>query len=347
MKLVYQGSFWDGSTARQRLEAFRAIEGVTVVAHDDGARPGQGGTLYRRIRWKLGWPADAAGENDRLAAVVAAERPDAVLVDSSKVLRRSTLRALRGLGVEVLAYYTPDDALNRDNLKWPLRSSFPEWDVFFTTKTFNVAELKARGVRDPRLVGKAYDSALHRPMSREAVGEDFERFDLVFAGSCERERMTSLNALCEAGFSVVVYGGDLGKWRARDLHPAMTARPAAFGEAYVRAMHHGKLALGFLRKINRDQITQRSLEITAMGRPMLAEKTDEHDAHFADGVEYAGFRTDDELVPLAGRYLGDEAARLALGQNARRRCLDSGYGAIDRAREMIAAMRAAFRRDSI
>ena len=339
MKLIYHGPFWDGSTALQRLDAFRAVEDLTVCAHDTDARPGEGGTLYRRIRWRLGWPVDATREVDRLIALAAAERPDAVLIDSSKVFGRSSLQALRRLGVKTLAYYTPDDAMSRRNLKRPLRASLPEWDLFFTTKTFNVAELKAHGVRTPYLIGKAYDPALHRPLRRDQVGDDFERFDLVFAGSCERERMTSLNALCEAGFSVVVYGGALGKWRSKDMHPSMVSRPAAFGDAYAKAMHHGKLALCFLRRMSRDLITQRSLEITAMGRPMLAEKTVEHDAHFTDGFEYAGFRTDDELVRLASRYLSDESARLDLGKRARRRCHDSGYSTIDRAREMIAALR--------
>ena len=111
------------------------------------------------------------------------------------------------------------------------------------------------------------------------------------------------------------------------------------GEGYGKAMHHGKLALCYLRKLNRDKITTRSMELTAMARPMLAEKTDEHDAHFIDGVEYAGFRSDADLVAAAARLLRDEPARLALAQRGRLRCLDSGYSTIDRAREMLAAMR--------
>ena len=83
------------------------------------------------------------------------------------------------------------------------------------------------------------------------------------------------------------------------------------------------------------------MEIAATGRAMLAEKTDEHDAHFIDGVEYQGFITDTELVGRASAMLADEPARQAMGSNARKRCLNSGYASIDRAREMVAAMAAA------
>ena len=339
MKLLYHASLGPGTTSVQRLQAFQQLEGVEAIGQDTLERMGEAVTLVQRLRWRSGWPLDAHHENQRLVAAVAAQKPDVVLVDNSKVLHRATLRQLRKMGVGKLVYYTPDDVMNPLNLKWPLLWSLPEWDVFFTTKTFNMPELKARGVRNPCLVGKAYDPLLHRPLSREQAGGEFERFDLVFIGACESQRKASLNALCEAGLSVVVYGGDLGRWNPRELHPALHSRPGVFGEAYVQALHHGKLALGFLRKMNRDQITQRSMEITAMARPMLAEKTAEHDAHFVDGVEYAGFGSDDELINLARRLLANPAACAAMGARARARCLASGYSVMDRARQMVAAMR--------
>jgi len=341
MKLVYHGPFWQGSTALQRLEAFQAVADADVLAHDSLTKPVDPTTFYERVRWRAGWPVDTKHEADRLARFVADHRPDMVLVDSSQMFGPGFLRRLRDLGVKGLSYYTPDDAMNPRGLKRPLKASLSDWDVFFTTKTFNVAELRAAGVRNPRLIGKAFDPVLHRPLEPAAAGEDYERFDLVFAGTCERERLASLNALAEAGYSLVVYGGDMGGWKPQNVHPTIVIRSHAFGEPYVQALHHGKIALGFLRKQSRDQITQRSMEITASGRPMLAEKTAEHDEHFVDGVEYAGFRTDAELVALADHYLKNDAARFELGRRGRQRCLTSGYSTLDRAREMIVALEGA------
>lgn len=343
MKLVYHGPFWAGSTALQRLEAFSAVPGLTVLGHEAGTAPTDAATLGQRLAWRLGWPIDAARERARLLAFVAQTRPDVVLIDSSKVFGPKALAALRGAGPRVLAYYTPDDPLNPRNLKAPVRASLRDWDIFFTTKTFNLPELAARGVSRPVLVGKAYDPALHRPLSALEVGEDFERFDLVFAGSFEAERARAMNRLAEAGLSLVVYGGAIGGWPPGGLHPAITLRPAAFGPAYVRALHHGRLALCFLRRQNRDRITQRSFEITAAARPMLAERTDEHDAHFQDGMEYAGFADEVQLITLARRYLSDATQRAALGQAGRRRCLASGYSVHDRARQMAAVLETALR----
>jgi hypothetical protein len=327
---------WSGSTVLQRCEALEAMAGVDVVRLDRpgndprGPRP----SLYQRVRWKLGWPADAQHENEAILDATARERPDVVIIDNSRMIRRGTLRKLRELGNPTLVYYTPDD-IGPHNLRGQVRSTFPEWDVFFTTKTYNIPELTARGVRRVVLIGKAFDPALHRPLTRKEVGEDFERWDLVFIGTYEKERRDGVNLLAQQGMSVVVYGNG---WDASRLAAGVDLRPAKVGHDYTCAMHTGKVALCFLRKLNGDQITQRTMEIAAMARPMLANKTDEHDAHFVDGLEYVGFSNDDEFLEKARFLLSDDSQRSRIAAAANSRCWTSGYSTTDRAVQMVAEL---------
>lgn len=255
-------------------------------------------------------------------------RPDIVLVENSKVIKTQTLKDLRRISNPVLAFLSSDDILQRHNLSRPIERSLPEWDIVFTTKSFNVAELRAERVQKPILLTNMFDPIDHRPMSREEVGEEFENYDLVFVGTFERERARSLNRLAEAGLSVLVHGDAAGlfsgSWTT-SLHPAIVQRPAAFGAAYSIALHKGKIALCFLRKINRDQITTRSMEIPAARRCMLAEKTAEHDAHFIDGAEYIGFSSDDELISKARNILQDETMRSAVAERGYLRCFEARY----------------------
>jgi len=347
MKLLFHGQLWQGGTARQRAEAFSDVAAVEVISLDvtKGNRD-QTASIYERLRWRLGHPVDHLDENVRLLRTVNETRPDVVLVDNSKVIRRSTLEQIRSTVGSLLVYYTPDDVMARHNLKRPLLRSFDMWDVFFTTKTFNVAELVAAGVRRPVLVGKSFDPDLHRPMTREEIGEGYEAFDVVFIGAFEPERCASLNALAEAGMRVLVHGASPGALSGRwQMHPSIVLRPPVFATDYTRAIHNGKIALCFLRKINRDRLTQRSVELPAMARPMLAEKTDEHDAHFDDGTEYFGFVNDDDMVAKAQELLADDVRRLALAAAGRQRCIQSNYATTNRAAQMIAAMRAAMTGD--
>lgn len=339
-KLLYFGPQWAGSTSLQRLHAFQQLDGVEAIGVDCGANLGGHRSIAYRARWKLRLPIDAMGENERLVAAVRNYRPDIVVVDNSKVIRRSTLDTLRRLGTPQLVYYSPDDIAARHNLSLPLKWSLPYWDIVCTTKTFNIPELKAFGVQHPLLVGKAFDPALHHPLSRADVREDFERFDAVFLGTYEKERCASINTLAEAGITIVVYGSNKNNWRVSALHQTVTLRPPKFAEEYVQAWHTGKVALCFLRKINRDRITQRTMEIAAIGRPMVAERTDEHDQHFIDGTEYLGFASDAELVRQVRALLADDDRRVRIGQASRQRCLAAGYSSLDRARQMLVAFTA-------
>lgn len=338
LKLLYHGPFWAGSTSLQRLEAFKQLEGVTAIGHDTGAVVGKLSNLWHRVRWKLRWPVDGLEENLRLLETAEREQPDVVIIDNSKVISRRTLCALRNMGVERLIYYTPDDIVARHNLSFPLKRSFPDWDIVFTTKTFNVPELRALGVKRPVLVGKAYDPKLHVPLAPEKVGSEYEKYDVVFVGSYEKERCSSINAVADAGFSVVVYGSDKGGWRPNYLQSNIELRKSVFAHDYCIAWHTGKVALCFLRKINRDRITQRTMEIAAMARPLVAERTDEHDQHFVDGKEYLGFSNDTELVKQISHLLNENNRRCTMSQAVRTRCELSGYSTLDRAQQMLAVI---------
>ena len=335
LKVLYHGPLWVGSTSLQRLRAFQQLDDVTAVGLDTGARVGNSSNIWHRIRWKLRWPADVLEENRRLIDAARQGRPDIVIIDNSKVISRRTLRALRDKGVKRLIYYTPDDVVAKHNLSFPLKHTFPEWDIVFTTKTFNVPELQSMGVRRPVLVGKSYDPDLHLQMEQADVGDEYEKYDVVFVGTYEKERCVSINALADAGFRVVVYGSDKGGWTREYLRPTIELRKSVFAHDYGAAWHTGKTALCFLRKINRDRITQRTMEIAAMARPMVAERTDEHDQNFVDGVEYLGFSDDVELVEQVRLLLADPDRRYAMGQAARLRCETSGYSTLDRARQML------------
>ena len=319
-----------GQHALQRAEAFARLPGFTVVQSPMPTQPPANILLSiaKSVAWRLHRPLDLAGENAALLAAARSARPDVLFCDNARNIRPATLAAIKEETGAHLVFSSPDDIVAPHNgSKW-LADSYAQWDLFFTTKTFNIAELRAAGVRRVALASNMYNPAIHRPMTPAEVGADYEAFDIVFVGTHERAREDDLRALAEAGFSVLVCGNAARRfgagWRALEKY-GVVVRPAVIDEDYTRTMHFGRVAMCFLRKLNRDRITQRSIEIPAMRRPMLAEHTDEHDAHFVEGVEYVGFSTRAEMVDAVRGLIGDPDRRAAIAAAGYARCLASGY----------------------
>jgi spore maturation protein CgeB len=333
VNLLFVGPLWEGSTALQRMNAFRATPGISVTPLDSMERVGSA-TLVDRLRHRLRLPGDKTDLNRRLVELATRTRPGVVFVDSTRVLARNTIRTVKQIGARV-AFYSPDDVSQPHNSSRRLESCDREWDVFFTTKAFNVEELRKRGVRRPILVGNSFDPDIHRPLTRLEAGPWFEQWDAVFAGTFENARLQSINRLAREGVRVVVYGNPA--W-SRRLDRRVRHEASAYAGAYTGALHSGLVALAFLRKLNRDAVTTRSVEIPAAGRPMIAEKTPEHDQMFDDGSEYVSFSSDDELVWQVARLKADAALRQSIARAGRLRCLSSGYSTLDRARQMRSAI---------
>lgn len=97
-----------------------------------------------------------------------------------------------------------------------------------------------------------------------------------------------------------------------------------YGEDYAKAINATKINLCFLRKINRDEITSRSVEIPACGGFMLGERTKRHLETFKDGEEAVFFGDDNELYAAIVKYLADDKSREKIAKAGRKRCLEGG-----------------------
>jgi len=337
LRLAFVGPLWNGGTSVQRLHAFQRVQGLLVMSLDTGERCNDA-TIVDRVAHKLRRPIDWSDLNGRVRSLAAKMRPDVMFFDNVKVIQHTTLQGLRDEQHVAPVYYTPDNVIAAHNSSRQLEASWRQWSVVFTTKNFNIPDFVARGVRNAHLIGNAFDTDIHRPMDRDEVGPDYERFDVVFAGYIEQERRCAINDLAAKGLQVVVYG-DIRQWG--HMHPNVTLRPPAYHLDYCRAMHTGKVALCFLRKLNRDVVTTRSIEIPAMGRPMVAERTVEHSSSFEDGREYLGFSSTLELSTAVQTLLANDGLRCLVAARGRQRCVAGGYSTDDRAREMVDVILAA------
>ncbi|CAN5767783.1 hypothetical protein BH11GEM2_BH11GEM2_26040 [soil metagenome] len=261
----------------------------------------------------------------RLLAAVERENWDWIWLEKSLRVGPAILSQVRRIEPKIrFIGFSPDDMNGRHNQSRQFLEALPFYDYFITTKSLNVNELVSRGCPRVLRVENGYDPAAFRPMP---VGpREITRLggDIGFVGAYERERATSMSRLAERGFRVRVWG--YGWKRIGPHHPNLVVEHAPLlGDDFATACSAFKINLGFLRKLNRDTQTTRSVEIPACGGFMLAERTAEHSAMFREGEEAEFFGSFRELESKCERYLRDTAARTEIARRGRERCLASGY----------------------
>jgi spore maturation protein CgeB len=209
-----------------------------------------------------------------------------------------------------------------------------------------VAELQRAGARRVLYLPNAFDPAIHFPAPVPAVESAALGGDVAFIGTFRPERADFLARLARtlAGVALNVWGGGWGKmdrpayWTRRGRWAPLRRRirgAELWGAAMGRAIQANRITLGLLHHANRDLHTSRSFEIPACGGFMLAERTAEHQAFFAEDREAVYFGSFDELCDKARYYLAHEAERAAIARAGHARCLHSGYRYVDRARTLL------------
>ncbi len=340
-KVLYVGELLDGSTSLQRCEGLARLGcDVARIATRRAVRPSSLASRLCSAAYRSGLPAptpDPMAVNERIRSAIVQDRPDLLWLDKALSVRRSTLRTARRLapGLRIVGY-SPDDMGQRHNRSSAFDGHVGDYDVFFTTKSYGVEDLSRLGCVRPVFVANAYDPAIHRPLTLSAAEREAFGADISFIGTFEPDRHRSISTLAAAGLAVRVWG--TGWERAAPAEGVRIEGRPLYGDDYARVLCASRINLCFLRKLNRDLQTTRSVEIPACGAFMLAERTSEHLSLFTEGVEAAYFQDDAELVERCRWYLDHEGDRRTVAAAGRARCLSSGYSNDRRLGEMLAAV---------
>lgn len=349
LRILYVGDLAAGATSLQRLHAFQDL-GCEVAAIDTpysrsrwgslgakGTGLGPVRTLWERVRRRLRGPRDWTAANRQIAEWTGRSAFDAVWIDKGLTITAETLRQVKVVQphCQILGF-SPDDMYQRHNQSPQFRAHLTLYDCFFTTKSFGVAELQTIGC--PRVVfqDNGFDPHTHRPLALSDAERAAHGGPVGFVGSWEQARADSIRHLAAAGVPVRVWGT---RWASQCApHPNLRIDSRELpGLDYTRALNSFDINLCFLRKLNRDLQTTRSVEIPACGSFMLAERTDEHLMLFREGVEAEFFGSNDELLDKVRYYLAHPEVRARVAAAGRERCLRGRYSYRERILDMLTA----------
>jgi spore maturation protein CgeB len=213
---------------------------------------------------------------------------------------------------------------NTDNQTTFYLKTLPLYDLHVTTKSYNVDELYNLGAKKVLFVNNAYAPEVHKPYKLTEEERKKYSADVSFIGSPEKERAESIMNIANEGIKVVIWGNGWAKFLLS--HPNIVIKQGWFAdEQYSKIICATKINLAFLRKVNRDLQTTRTMEIPACGGFILAERTEEHLNLFKEDTEAVFFSDDTELKMKIEYYLTNENERKMIAVNGLKRCKESGY----------------------
>lgn len=208
--------------------------------------------------------------------------------------------------------------LRHNNNLWYLLS-IKYYDVLFTAKTSNIIGLNKLGAKSVKYITQAYSKKHHYP------SQDEKKIDVLFIGCYEKDRFQHLLFLSQNNIKVTIYGNGWEKIKSKNLNSCLIINTIPLlGDDYRKAISQSKICLCFLRKINFDQHTSRSIEIPAISTLMIAEKTNEHLELFNE-KEAVYFNDRIELLNKVKYYLNNKKEREIIANNGYQRCISSPY----------------------
>jgi len=343
MKIIYVGPLNKGGTCLQRMMAMQDLSyAVTSLDTEPPNVKKKQSQLFYRARRKFFGPSDLAHINEKILKLLKEDNYHLLWIDKGLTLTPETLQTVKQMYKKtIIAGYSPDDMLNPTNQSRQFLNGLPYYDIYITTKSYNVSELKNLGCKEVLFIENAYDPKTHRPLTISK--EDKIKFggQVGFIGGWEREREKSILFLSDKGIPVRVWGEGWPRKLNSKTNLKIENKPL-FGDNYAKAICSFDINLCFLRKINRDLQTTRSIEIPACGGFMLAERTNEHLSLFKEGLEAEFFSSNDELLSKVKHYLLHDNERKSIALRGYERCMNNGYSNHARMSKNFDCIRSAF-----
>lgn len=331
MKILFVGDLNEYGRSFQRFQTFQkighSVAGIssTPVTFRPGIDRGDEPSLMGRVLWRLRLPPDTTHINKKILQIMKTEKYDLVWIDKGVTIKPKTLQEIKKISpAPLLVSCSEDDMFAFHNRSRYYEGGLPYYDVVFTTKTYNLNELKTLGARRVELFLDAADETLHRPITISDEEKKHFGADVGFIGMYEKDRAEKALFLAKNDLKVTVWGNGWNGWVKKHPNLIIKNKPV-YSEEYVKAINATKVNLGFLRKLNRDEVTSRSVEIPACGGFLLAERTGRHQDFFEEDKEAVFFGDQEEMLKKARYYFSNGSEREKIAEAGRMRCLKSGY----------------------
>jgi len=258
--------------------------------------------------------------------------PDVIWIDSGELIGPKILEFLKKYDCPIVLLNNDDVTGKRDGLRFlTLRKSLKYFDHCFVYRSINIDEYKGLGAKNVSLINFPYDEIAHKKLDNYKDIPSLFLSEVSFVGTCIKgeNRDKFIYYLIKNGLNVSIWGPRWDRspyWKYLRNHFKGTE---IYKQDYVKAIQGSKISLGFISKLNRDQSTNRSVEIPYAGGLLCAERTEKHLSMYAEGKEAVFWSTKEECLNICKKLLSNEILRNEIREAGRKRVIRDKYGNLE------------------
>lgn len=323
MRIFYIGKLREGTTSLARMKTLNDL-GHETVPFDISVFESRASRPVQSVAWRLYAGPMVRTINRALQREVKNLKGiDLIWVDKGVWIYPEILQALKEATGARALHYTPDAQFVIQRSRHFL-ASIPLYDVFVTTKEWEVDAYKQAGAKRVLLTYQGYDSRFYPRTVSDQERTQYAS-DVCFIGHTQPHYAQRLKALSTIGIQLRIWGNAWPAYAKRHPWARGLVNSGLWGESYPVALSCAKIGMGLLGKHIPETSTTRTFEIPATGTFLLAERTELHQRLFEEGKEAEFFSSDDEMIDKVKFYLAYDEARRRIAAAGRIRCERSGY----------------------
>lgn len=334
--MLMAGSHQSCSTDAGFAYGFRTLGwDVAEVSVNDGMIASE--TFALRLIAKMTSASAIRGFNAAILSEAARLRPKIMFAVKGTYIAKSTVTTLREWGIPTVIFY-PDYRLEYRGLD---EGMLAEARLIVTSKSFQVPYFTERmGEERVAFVHHGYVPAVHRRRTPDGVTPDY-LWDVSYAGNASPSKLEWLVEVArhigDRRFVVVGY-----RWaeaaKGTPLEPFVLGY-GLIGDHFARVIEHSRINIALHMGKGgsqgwEDLVSTRTFEIPASGGFMLHIDNPEVRTLFRVPEEIDVFSSRDELNAKIDYYLNHPDERIAMAENAHRRCVPA-YSLAARAEEIV------------
>lgn len=231
---------------------------------------------------------------------------DLIWVNAGDYLFPSSVKILKKYSKNIINYTTDDPFGGRDGARHlGYKKSINLYNLIVVVRKPNIKEAYDLGAKKVMFTYMTADEVDHKKYN--LTDKDIKELasEVLFLGTWFPERGPFMLKLIKEGVPLTIIGPRWEKSKEwLDLKPYYRGS-GLYGGDYAKAIQSSKICLGLLSKGNRDEHTTRSMEIPALGSLLCAERTNEHEALYKDGVEAVFWENAEECALRCNELLNN------------------------------------------